>query len=346
MIRYSERYWNDVGEVAGEIPGIEKIYNRSVFITGATGMICSAVAEILLWLNKTANAGIRIYLAGRDKTRVKNRFYCFDEGRDYYFTFFDAAEGGILDLQADYMIHGAGNADPGSMSRQPVETMLANIVGLDRLLSAAVRGSTKRLLYISSSEVYGKKANAEPYRENDYGYVDILNPRACYPCSKRAAETLCAAYAKEFGLDTVTVRPGHIYGPSITDTDDRASAQFTRAAAAGQDIVMKSAGQQLRSYCYTLDCASGILAVLLNGEVGTAYNISNRDSVVTIRDVAEAFAEAAGVKVVYSDPSDAEKRSYNLMDNSALDARRLELLGWRGRFDLKRGVGKTMEMLK
>lgn len=118
----------------------------------------------------------------------------------------------------------------------------------------------KRLLYVSSSEVYGNKTGNQPYKEKDYGYVDILNQRACYPSAKRAAETLCTAYGQEYGLDTVIVRPGHIYGPTITETDSRASAQFTQNAIEGEDIVMKSAGMQMRSYCYVLDCAYPILA--------------------------------------------------------------------------------------
>ena len=131
--------------------------------------------------------------------------------------------------------------------------MLANFMGLDCLLKSAVKNKSNRVVYISSSEVYGSKLKDQPYQESDYGYVDLLNPRSCYPSSKRASETLCSAYTSEYGLDTVVVRPGHIYGPTITDTDDRASAQFTRCAVEGKDIVMKSAGTQLRSYCYVLD---------------------------------------------------------------------------------------------
>lgn len=117
--------------------------------------------------------------------------------------------------------------------------------------------------------------------------MDILNQRASYPSAKRASETLCIAYGIEYGVDTVIVRPGHIYGPSITESDSRASAQFTRNVVAGKDIVMKSAGTQVRSYCYTLDCASAVLTVLLNGQTGNAYNISNKNSICTISDIAQ-----------------------------------------------------------
>lgn len=346
MMKYTERYWQDVERVAKRIPGVQALYGKRVFITGGTGMICSAVAEILFHLNQKEDARIEIVLAGRSRERTQARFYCFEEGKDYTFQAYDATRESNLDLRADYIIHGASNANPAVYVKQPVETMLANIIGLNDLLAMAVRHQSRRLLYVSSSEVYGNKAENRPYKEEDYGFVDILNPRASYPSAKRAAETLCVAYGEEFGLDAVIARPGHIYGPTITDSDNRASAQFTRNAVDGEDIVMKSAGAQLRSYCYTLDCASAILTILLKGQRGQAYNISNRDSVVTISEIAQALAQAAGKQVVFEQASDAEKKGYNMMSNSSLDAQRLEELGWKAEFDLSEGTGRTVEILK
>lgn len=343
MVIYDKSYWEDVQEVISCIPDITKLFGKSVMITGATGMICSAVAELLFWLNKESNANIRIVLAGRDQERMQQRFYCFKEGKDYSFLEYDATKDFVSKESYDYIIHGASPADPASFINHPVETMFANLIGLRSLLDIAKRDSNTRLLYISSSEVYGKKDESRPYQETDYGFVDILNPRACYPSSKRAAETLCAAYREEYGVDFVVVRPGHIYGPSITDSDSRASAQFTRKVVAGEDIAMKSAGTQLRSYTYTLDCASAILTVLLKGKCGEAYNISNPLSIVTIRELAECMARTAGVSVVYEQASDLEKRSYNMMDNSSLDSSRLESLGWKGKYDLSKGVKATLD---
>lgn len=342
MMRYSSAYWDDVEKVIWNIPNVEELFHKSVFITGGTGMICSAVAELLFHLNRTKDADIKIILAGRSRERMEKRFYPFSKGVDYTFVQYDATKDKPLAVESDYIIHGASNASPTVFRTQPVETMLSNFLGLKCLLDMAVKTQAKRLLYISSSEIYGKKSGNRPYSEEDYGYVDILNPRAAYPSSKRAAETLCAAYGAQFGVDTVIVRPGHIYGPTMTDTDDRASAQFTRTAIRGEPIVMKSAGTQLRSYCYTLDCASAILTVLINGEKGQAYNISNKDSVVSIREVAEAMARSTGTEIVFSNPTNAEKQGYNLMENSALDAGKLEGLGWRAQFDLAAGTANSI----
>ena len=346
MIKYSLSYWADVQQVISTISDIDKLFGKRILITGATGMICSTVVELLFWLNKESRANIQIVLAGRDRKRMQQRFYIFKEGVDYSFLEYDATNEFVSESVYDYIIHGASPADPASFAKQPVETMFANLMGLKSLLDIAKEDKSTRLLYISSSEVYGKKEESRPYLESDYGYVDILNPRSCYPSSKRAAETMCAAYHEEYGVDFVVVRPGHIYGPSITETDSRASAQFTRKAKAGENIVLKSAGTQLRSYTYTLDCASAILIVLLKGKCGEAYNISNPQSVVSIRELAECMAKTAGVGVVYENATDEELKSYNLMNNSSLDSTQLEDLGWRGCFGLKRGVIACIDTLK
>lgn len=343
MVYYSNEYWQGIQNVAKQIPHINKLYNSTILITGATGMICSAVAEVLFFLNRENSANIHIVLAGRNKDRLKERFCCFKEEKDYTFFLYDATSTTPLNIKADFIIHGASNADPGKFAKEPVETMLTNIIGLSILLKSAKDYNVKRLLYISSSEVYGRKEEKRPYKEDDYGFVDILNPRAAYPSSKRAAETLCSAYNSEYGLETVIVRPGHIYGPTITNTDSRASAQFTRQAKAGENIIMKSAGAQLRSYCYTMDCASAILTVLANGKSGEAYNISNPNSIVSIREMAEAMAKAGKVNIIFENPSDIEKKSYNLMDNSSLLSDKIEKLGWKSIVNLNEGVVSTLK---
>ena len=347
-MRYDSLYWDDVEKVLKGVPDLKKVYQKNVLVTGATGMICSAVTDLLLYLNREKNANINIILAGRDANRLKDRFNGFVIEEDYHFVYYDALVSDMPKIEqetVDYIIHGAGNAHPTAYAAQPVETILANSIGLNTMLRTAAQKNAKCLLYISSSEVYGNKSENRPYRENDYGFVDILNPRACYPCSKRLAETLCAAYGKEYGIGTVIVRPGHIYGPTMTATDSRAASQFIRNALHGESIVMKSAGSQQRSYCYVMDCASAILAALLNGSYGTAYNISNPLSIATIREFAEAVAKTSGVEISFENPSDMEKSGYNLMDNSTLDSKKIEELGWRGYFDLMTGIDHTLSIL-
>lgn len=278
---------------------------------------------------------------------MSNRFGEYYE-RDYFsYVRYDASKNdNRIAVKADYIIHGASNASPKAIVAEPVETMLSNFNGLNYLLNYAKENGTKRLLYISSSEVYGLKSDGKPFKEDDYGYIDLLNPRNSYSVGKRAAETLCASYYVEYGVESVIVRPGHIYGPTASPNDDRISSAFAYAAARGEKLVMKSAGTQLRSYCHCLDCASAIIKVLMKGEPATAYNISNPDSVVTVRQMAEAIAKAGNVELVTKAASDKEKMSFNPMDNSALEAERLSKLGWRGAIDIELRISNTINIIK
>ena len=331
-MQYSELYIQDVERSLQQVPNLHLLSGHSVLGTGATGLIGSCVVDALLYLNKYQDAGIFVMVAGRNRERVIQRFSQYEIGKDYLFLHYDAASTEPLSVKADYIIHAASPADPKGITSAPVETILANVIGLNTLLRSAHDQGLKRFLYVSSSEVYGKKSSAEPYQETDYGYIDVLNPRAAYPNAKRAAESLCIAYIKEYDLDGVIVRPGHIYGPTVTASDSRASSQFPRDLIAGNDIVT--------------DCASAILCVLLNGMKGEAYNISNKDAIVSIREMAEAFAHACGKEVLFDKASIQEQATYNLMDNSSLNATKLEALGWNAVFNMQEGAAHTLEEMK
>ena len=184
------------------------------------------------------------------------------------------------------------------------------------LLQYCVDNTVQNAVYVSSSEIYGRKDNNNPYQENEYGYIDVLNPRSSQPISKRVAETLCASYIAEKNIAVFIVRPRHIYGPTATRKDNRVSTVFVYNAADGKDIIMKSDGAQIRSYCYMLDCASAILYVLLKGKKGEAYNIANPNSIMSIRELIEYLAKVGNVRSKFELPSQDEKKAFNPMNNS------------------------------
>lgn len=345
MIYDSPLWFEDIDKVSAVIPELSELAGKSILITGVTGLICSAVTDIFIRYNETHETHIMIIAAGRRPEAMKNRFGDFCN-RDYFkFVKYDASKSNNkIDVKADYIIHGASNASPKAIIAEPVETMLSNFNGLHFLLDYAKENDVKRLLYISSSEVYGIKNNNEPFKEDDYGYIDLLNPRNSYSVGKRAAETLCASFYAEYGVEAVIVRPGHIYGPTASQNDDRISSAFAYAAARGETLVMKSTGTQLRSYCYCLDCATAIIKVLMRGEPTKAYNISNPDSVVTVRQMSESIAKAGKVELVAKEASEEEQKSYNPMSNSSLDSDSLFGLGWRGIFKIDEGFEATLKI--
>lgn len=343
----NKQWIEDIDLVLDRVLDLSGLQGKSVLITGATGLICSAVVDVLLRFNDRSDQPVRIYAAGRDRSSMEQRFGSAAERDEFSFVPYDAAKtGNIFPFHSDYIIHGAGNAYPARVMKEPVETMLGNILGLKELLDHARETGTERVLYISSSEIYGQKEGDQPYREGQYGYIDLLNPRNSYSVGKRAAETLCVSYENEYGVGTVIVRPGHIYGPTATQMDTRVSSAWAYAVVRGEDIVMKSDGSQLRSYCYCLDCASAILTVLTRGQKCHAYNIADPETVISIRQMAEILTACAGSSLRMELPTDEERKGFNPMSNSSLDGTSLADLGWHGCFDAETGFAHTVQILK
>ncbi len=348
MSIYSSKLWiSDLDEIIATLPELHSLSGQSIMITGCSGLICSAIVDVLIRWNELHGEKIRILAAGRSKAKIEARFAPYHEAEWFtYVPYSASSSSNTLNFTCDYIIHGASNASPHMIVKEPVETMLSNVLGIKCLLDFAKESGAKRVLYISSSEVYGKKEGDHPFKPDEYGYIDLMSARNSYSIGKRAAETMCAAYADEYGVDSVIVRPGHIYGPTASKSDHRISSAWAYSAALGEDITMKSDGSQLRSYCYCLDCASAILKVLLCGEHVHPYNISNPNSVISIREMAGILSDSAGVQIKMETPTAADIKGFNPMSNSSLDSSDLLALGWRGLFDAKRGFSHTVEILK
>lgn len=345
---YDNKNWiADIDKVIEVVPELDELAGKSLMITGAAGLVCSAVVDIIFRYNDTHDKKIQVLAAGRWPEEMSGRFGDLVNRDDFTFVVYDASKtDNVIDVHSDYIIHGASNASPNMIVKEPVETMMSNFLGMKYLLDYAKDQGTKRILYISSSEVYGEKEGTEPYKEGQYGYIDLLKARNSYSVGKRAAETLCASYADEYGVESVIVRPGHIYGPTASPYDNRVASAWSYAVAKGEDIVMKSDGAQIRSYCYCLDCASAMLKVLLCGENCHAYNISNPDSIISIKQMAEILVKSAGVKLRMELPTDEERKGFNPMSNSSLESTSLTGLGWRGCFDAEAGFTHTVRILK
>lgn len=315
---------------------LKGIAGKRILITGASGLIGRALCDVALEL------GAKVVGAGRSR----EKFADLESHPGFRFLSYEATAPLAFEESVDIVVHAASAASPNLYTTQPVETMLANVVGVHEILKYAVSHPC-RVVYVSSSEVYGK---AEPrengFVETDCGFVEILNPRSSYPMGKRAAETLCASYAAEYGVDVSIVRPGHIYGPTASAADGRVSSLWPRMAVRGEDIIMKSDGAQIRSYTYAKDCATAILTVALRGKSGEAYNIANPEVACSIRELAEAIAACAGVRLKMELPTGAEAAAFNPMNNSRLDAAKLVALGWQAEYGVERGVRETVGVLK
>lgn len=303
---------------------LEKLSGCNILITGATGLIGGCLVETLMM---NPNRDYHVYASGRNEERAKERFQEYSGDPAFHYIQYDVMQPLVSDVNFDYIIHAASNASPNFFANNPVEVMKANIYGVSNLLDYGKEHGLKRFLYVSSGEVYGEGDGRE-FTEDYSGYVDITSSRSCYPSAKRAAETLCISYAAEYGFDVVIARPCHVFGPNYTESDNRVYAQFIRNVLNGEDIVMKSTGMQLRSWCYVVDCVSALLFILLKGEKGQAYNVADASSNITIRQLADIIAKTAKRKVIIKNPSDNEKAGFNVVKKSLFSTLKLEALGW------------------
>jgi nucleoside-diphosphate-sugar epimerase len=326
-----------------------ELKNRSVLVTGAYGLIASTVVDVLMCLNQKYGYAIEVYALCRNEQRAHKRFGIYEDSPYFHYLIMDICEKIKGNKPFDYIIHAACNAHPLAYSTNPIGVIEANIIGTKNCLEYIKQNGGKRLLFVSSSEVYGNSISAiHPEKvfgditETDYGMIDPLKPRSCYAESKRAAESICIAYKNQFHIDITIARPGFIYGAVITEDNSRADAQFLRNAINHQDIVMKSSGNQIRSYCYVLDAALALLTILLEGACGEAYNIANCNSNVSIYEFAATIAKNAGVSIIFEDPKDIEKKGYSTFGNVVLSSDKLMSLGWNAIFNLNTGVAAML----
>lgn len=333
----SELYIKDLQKALCNI-NLEQLQNKTIAITGGLGLIGSTIADLLLEYGKTQ----KIYILGRN---IEKFTYRYEKSSNIEFVKYDALKSIDFEFSPDYIIHSAGIANPALYVSQPVETILSNFFGIYSLLEFAKKNKTERLVYISSSEVYGTKNTDEAFEEGTYGNINIDSIRSSYPVAKRASEMLCNAYNTEYGLKTLIVRPGHIYGPSAAREDTRISSEFAFKAAEGEDLELKSSGLQKRSYCYSIDCAAQILTVLLKGKPGEAYNIGH-DEITSIREMASFYAKAGNVKLSMQQPTQNELIAFNPMNNATLNNKKIKSLGYENIFSVEEGCVHTVKILK
>ena len=320
------------------------IRDGSILVTGASGLIGSCLIDLLMLANDQGR-DFEIYALGRNAEKLRNRFSAFENSPRLHFLEQDVREPLDSSLRLDYIIHGASNADPHNYALYPAETMLINIVGSENVLEYCKCHVETKAIMLSTFEVYGN-TEKDVYQETDYGAIDINLLRSCYPESKRCVELLTRSYVDEYKINAVIGRLCSIYGPTMTKDDSKAHAQFIRNVIHGENVILKSKGEQRRTYCYVVDAVTAILFGLERGDGGEVYNISYEGAVVSIAEVAQTLSDIAHVRVIYNQPDDIEKKGFSNPQNCVLDNNKLKSLGWVGNYDIKRGMSECVKILK
>lgn len=345
----NEQYMEDVHFVAGLNLPWDKLKDKSIMLSGATGLIGSFLIDVILSKNTSDNLNCTVYALGRNEAKARARFNKFSEDSQFVFIPYDVKLPLVREDigTVNYILHLASNTHPMLYSTDPIGTITTNIIGVQNLLDFAVEHHATRFVFTSSNEVYGEnRGDVELFEEDYCGYINCNTLRAGYPESKRCGEALCQAYMAQKGLDTVIARITRSYGPTMMMSDTKAISQFIKKGIAGEDIVLKSSGTQYYSYTYVSDAVSGLLIVLLDGEKGEAYNIAEEHSDIMLKDLAEIIAGINGKKVVFEVPDAVEATGYSTATKARLDGSKLQKLGWMPRYDIQSGIERTIKILE
>ncbi len=345
----NQKYQDDISYVANLNLPWKLLQDNSVLISGAGGMVGSCLIDIIMHKNVADDLNCKIYALGRNEESAKKRFEYYWIDKNFCFIGHDIN----LPLEVStfshigYVLHLASNTHPVAYATDPIGTVTTNIIGTYNMLDFSVKCGAKRFAFASSNEIYGEnRGDIEFFDEHYCGYIDSNTLRAGYPESKRCGEALCQAFLKQKNVDVVIPRLTRSYGPTMLASDTKAISQFIRNGVAGENIVLKSAGNQYYSYTYVVDAVAGLLTVLLKGNCGEAYNIADETGDITLKGLASVIAEYVGKKVVYENPNDLESTGYSTATKARLDGSKLKLLGWKPRYDVKSGVERTISILR
>ena len=291
-------YYEDIVKVA-ELPyEWERLKNSNVLILGAYSMIGRALIDVLVYRNRKFSMSCKITAFGRNESKLNKYLKQYIEKNEIEVLVGDVNEDiDFCENSFDYYIYTVGSTHPLEYSRYPVDTIETNILGLNNVLKG-MKNKRGRLIYLSSVEIYGTPRDGYTEFDEKYsGYIDCNTLRAGYPESKRAGEALCQAYISQYQYDIIIVRVARAFGYTMHMDDSKALSQFIKNGINGEDIILKSSGQQRFSYIYVMDVVSGIIKILLDGKSGEAYNLSGDEKNIRLIDLAETIAEYTGKKV-------------------------------------------------
>lgn len=346
-IRDNKQYISDVCVTAGiDIPW-DKLRDTTIAISGASGMIGSFLIDVLL--TGKPELGIHIIALVRNEKRAHERFapYVNTGVVEIVPVDINTAVPHAAHDKVDYVVHAASNTHPRAYATEPINTLLTNVLGTEHLLRFGLKHHMKRFLFISSVEIYGQnRGDVERFPESYCGYLDCNTLRAGYPEGKRAGEALCQAYIKEKDVDVVVTRLPRVFGPSMLPSDTKALSQFLNKAINGEDIVLKSKGDQQYSYIYVADAVTGLLYSLLCGQKGEAYNVADEAMDVSLAELARLIADYVGKDVVFELPDAVEQAGFSKSTKAMLDSRKLKCLGWKAEFDLQNSIYRTIDIMR
>lgn len=321
-----------------------QLKNKTVLITGATGLIGSIMVKAINLRNIRYNDNIKMVLLVRNKENAQKSFLGI--GNTIYIeNSVENADLSQVKTNIDFIIHAASPTKSKFFVENPVETLNTAVLGTKKILDIARNKKVQSMVYLSSMEMYGT-LDDKKVTEDKLGYINPLDVRSSYSEGKRMCELYSYSYCSEYGVPVKIARLAQTFGAGINKNENRVFKYFLDCIINNEDIVLKSHGSTISNFVYTTDAIKGILAVLLNGRDGEAYNIVSDNLNMTILDTAEWLAEKYGKGNTNVRIEIPEGQSAFAPDNRMILANdKIKVLGWKPEYDLKDGYSRLYDYL-
>jgi UDP-glucuronate decarboxylase len=300
-----------------------------ILVTGGAGFLGSHLCDRLV------EAGHEVTVIDNLQTGSRMNLAHLRENRRAEFIEHDVVD--PFEGKFDRIYNLACPASPPLYQHDPVKTLRTSFTGTDNLLDLA-RRTGSRFFQASTSEVYGDPT-VHPQTEDYRGNVNPIGPRACYDEGKRAAETLCFDYRRQYGIEIKVARIFNTYGPRMNPDDGRVVSNFVVQALRGEPITIYGGGEQTRSFCYVDDLIEGFLRLMESpADITGPINLGNPGE-FTIRELADIVIEMTGSrsKITWKElPVDDPKQRKPDISRATL------LLGWEPKISLREGLARTI----
>lgn len=324
-----------------------ELEGKTIAVTGSTGLLGACMVHCLLALKAQRGVNLHVVAIARNMEKAVRLFEEEREELSYYQYDFSSTGPFQPKRKVDYLFHFAAPTASKDFIEKPVETMNTVYMGMQNILYYAEQTKLESLVLASTLEVYGTITDdSTPLTEDKQGYLDPMATRSSYPLAKRAAEGLCHNYTVEKQVKVKVARLAQTFGAGVSTQDNRVFAQFARSVIHNEDIILHTTGELSRCYCYTTDAISAMLYILLKGEDGTAYNVANEATYISIRQMAELVAETFNPDHVHVVIEMQEGLGYSPTTKLRLDTQRIQSLGWTPYYNMKDMFGRLIASMK
>lgn len=304
-----------------------------VLLTGAAGFLGSHLTTRLLSKGHS--------VVGLDDLSTGNKSNLMDNLSNPLFKFVEHDVRVPYNLEVDAILNFACPASPKHYQSDPVRTIETNFLGIINLLRLA-RDTGAIIIQASTSEIYGDPMES-PQRETYWGNVNPIGIRSCYDEGKRAAETLCFDYKRQFNVDSRVIRIFNTYGPNMSIDDGRVVSNFIVQAIRGEPITIYGDGKQTRSFCYVSDLVDGIYKLLmLKQKIESPINLGNPNEFTMIElaqkviDLTKSKSKIIYEKLPLDDPR-------NRRPDISLAKK---MLSWEPSIDINDGINLSIDYFR